>query len=267
MDFSVVTTLDDEFDLTNDVISLREAIWYVSKADTTITFSDSLFTEESPTATILLDTQLLIDKPLTIDGAGRVTLDGQEKTRIIYNTSDLTLDGLTLTNGKADNGGAIWSNGSINIFSSKISDNRSTKVGAGIYNQGMLNTDDCQFDYNIAGGDGGGIYSVGTTNLKHTILSRNEAWDTSSAGGGGIYVLKCSTQIDACQIFQNKSMDPSGSDAAGAGIQNSARAAPWRAAGRTCGVVAAIAEKRVIELKIVETVSHQTLHKLLKKRK
>ena len=83
MDYSVVTTLDDEFDLTNDVISLREAVWYVSEADTTITFAESLFTEETPTGTILLNSQLYVDKPMTIDGAGRVTLDGQDKTRII----------------------------------------------------------------------------------------------------------------------------------------------------------------------------------------
>ena len=94
----IVTTLDDEQDgsCSDGDCSLRDAINLVPE-DTTITFGDV------GTITLLEALgELVIDKNLTINGGGVITINGNEAVRI-FNVSDVnvTFDGLTLTKGSA----------------------------------------------------------------------------------------------------------------------------------------------------------------------
>ena len=130
VNYSVVTTLDDEFDLNNSIVSLREAI-YAAQEYTEITFADGL------AGTISLDSelgQLYVDKGLKIDGAGVIVLDGQNSIRVMYNVASLELAGLTVTGGyTAGNGGGIYNSGTLTVTNSTISGNSTNFIDGGIF--------------------------------------------------------------------------------------------------------------------------------------
>ena len=80
--------------------SLRKAIEESSTGDT-ITFADDV------TGAILLESQLVIDKDLTIEGSGVdvLALDGEGKTRVLRIDSGIVdISGLTMMNGYSVNG-------------------------------------------------------------------------------------------------------------------------------------------------------------------
>ncbi|WP_415755893.1 Ig-like domain-containing protein [Pseudomonas leptonychotis] len=102
--------------------------------------------------TVQLNSQLLINKNITVDGdlnndgVADVTLDGQYKTRVLEITSGstVTLDGLVITKGLvAGNGG----NGGAAAAST---------MGGGIFNAGILTLDNVTVTANAASGGGGG---------------------------------------------------------------------------------------------------------------
>jgi CSLREA domain-containing protein len=162
----------------NDLCTLREAIQNANEdsatnadcaagngADT-ITFSLS--------GTITVNSLLLmpLNTPmLTIDGSGQtVTIDGNNSVRIggIDTLNSLTLNHLTITNGRTNAG------------------------GGGIFNYGTLIVTNCTFSGNNAigsgsvGGIGGGIYNTGTLTVSNSIFSGNNSTN-GDGGGGGIY--------------------------------------------------------------------------------
>ena len=100
-DFHIVTTLDDEFDLSNDVVSLREAI-YMTPEDVEIVFAEGL------SGVIKLDSELLAYSA-NIDGDNRITLDGQSCSRVISSWGALKLRNMTIVNGNGDYGGGVMS--------------------------------------------------------------------------------------------------------------------------------------------------------------
>ena len=107
----VVTTAADEYDYSNGVVSLREAI-NSSNANLgadTITFGPSL----SGATIVLGGTELVITEALTIDArplAANVTIDANQLSRIFNitaTTGDFTFGGLTLTGGRTTAVGAL----------------------------------------------------------------------------------------------------------------------------------------------------------------
>ncbi|MDQ3439554.1 MAG: hypothetical protein M3478_04305, partial [Planctomycetota bacterium] len=74
---------------------------------------------------------------LTISGAGAdvLSLDGNDVTRIFNVAADgvLTLQGLTLTRGFAERGGAIANEGQLTLDRVTVTANRATRFGGGIY--------------------------------------------------------------------------------------------------------------------------------------
>ena len=104
--------------------SLRQAIADASAGDT-ITFDGDY--------TILLESTLLIDKDLTIDGSGHtIKLDGQNASRVIkINLGKIvSLKHLYIQNGfSSSEGGGIFSQGTLTLTDSTITNN--TAVGGG----------------------------------------------------------------------------------------------------------------------------------------
>ena len=175
----VVSTLEDTIDgdVSASDVSLREAISAAngSAGPDTITFDTAGLFDSAQT--LLLDGVLNISDSITIEGPGAslLTIDAQGKSGI-FNitpfdplvTSENTIARLTLTNGLADNGGAISSSANLTINAAVITNNRTRTPPMGVG----------------PAGHGGGVYgSVGTTiTVNDSTISGN----TAAGFGGGI---------------------------------------------------------------------------------
>jgi hypothetical protein len=164
--------------------SLRQAILDASSGDT-ITFAGD--------TTILVTSQLLIAKALTIDGVGhRVTIDAQQLTRIFYvNSGSFTfnLKNLTVANGNAGTnfGGGILNWGTMTVTNCTFIGN-SAEYAGGIINTGIMTISNSTF------ADNAGYYSLGTAgaidNAGSMTLTNNTFYGNKtdgSAGGAAIY--------------------------------------------------------------------------------
>jgi CSLREA domain-containing protein len=166
-----VTTLADTIDVNDGVTSLREAIFatnIVPGADT-INFAPAL-TAGGAAKILLTDGELAINDTLTINGPGAslLTIDAQQLSRIFNitaTTSDYSVSGLTLKNGKTTGAGQGFAGGAI----------RSATAGSLTVNSCIV--DSC----NTTGANGGGIFSVGALMLGDTLISNNK---TGGLGGG-----------------------------------------------------------------------------------
>ena len=90
-----------------------------------------------------------INKNIRIDGKGH-TIDARDLGRIfsIGEGFTVTLTNATLINGKADNGGAIYNDGSLTLSDVKLSDNAADSYGGAVFNNGELVVSDSVFDSN-----------------------------------------------------------------------------------------------------------------------
>ena len=92
---------------------------------------------------------VVINKNIRIDGKGH-TIDAKNLGRIfsIGEGFTVTLTNATLINGKADNGGAIYNDGSLTLSDVKLSDNAADSYGGAVFNNGHLVVSDSVFDSN-----------------------------------------------------------------------------------------------------------------------
>jgi S-layer homology domain len=130
----------------------------------------------------------------------------------VNSTGNLTLNKLTVKNGRSNSGGGILNAGILTVNNSTISNNSSTVSadGGGIYNNigGNLTVINSTFSGNYSSsGRGGGIYNRGTLTITNSTFSNNSAgiaggifnaegtltvtnstfWNNTGAYGGGIY--------------------------------------------------------------------------------
>jgi len=145
-----------------------------------------------------------------VAATGNVTMSGMT----IRNGLADNGGGMTIRNGLADNGGGIWNKGTLTMRDCTVSGNEATISGGGIYTgQGIPNTltmTDCTISGNKAGDDGGGIFSWDdATELTNCTISTNNA----SVGGGINYVANAAgTPLDLtnCTISGNKAEEIGG---------------------------------------------------------
>jgi hypothetical protein len=196
-----ITAVDDtEFFVinTNDsgLGSLRQAILDANNDSgaETVTFTGSVFTDATPDTITLSSGELAITGDLTITGTGADKLtfshNGGEDARVfnIGGSTTVTLDGMTIANGKATNafGGGIRNSGNLTVRNSTLRNNMATG-GAGIYNNGgTLTVINSTLSGNTASSFGGGIANVGgTLTIRNSTISGNQAIG-STLGGGAI---------------------------------------------------------------------------------
>jgi hypothetical protein len=144
--------------------------------------------------TIWLTGQHNIAQNTTIDGSGNITLSGDitGTTRLFYILvgGSLNLSNLTLTNGNAGLGGAIFNDGQLTIANSTLFDNNKmfdkdipSREGGAIYNEGAATITGSILTANQASpGQAGAIYNEGTLNISNSTLSSNVA-----DGAGAIF--------------------------------------------------------------------------------
>ncbi|WP_376692420.1 choice-of-anchor Q domain-containing protein [Wenzhouxiangella sp. EGI_FJ10409] len=177
-----VTNLND-----SNAGSLRQAIADASSGDD-IDFSVS--------GTIGLNSELSIDKNLTIQGGNSITVSGNDTTRVfrVEFGNTVSLDGLSIVNGRAASGGGVHNTGTLTVTNSTISDNSADGGGAGdggggIFSSGTLTVTNSTISNNIADAHGGGILSNTTggscTDMPRTVVQSSTISNNNTTGGGG----------------------------------------------------------------------------------
>jgi predicted outer membrane repeat protein len=195
---TVTSPLDDGSDGT-----LRHEIADAGSGDTITFAGDYTITVGGAGGT------LMIDKNLTIDGAGHaVTVSGGGVTEVFWvNVGTTTfLNHLTITGGSSPNGGGIQNRGTMTISNSTISGNQASAGaggGGGIANTGTLTVENSTFSGNSAFTSGGGIDNVGTLTVQNCTFSGNQA-----GFGGGIYTVAGTLTVQNCTFSGNSA--PSG---------------------------------------------------------
>jgi len=104
------------------------------------------------------------------------------------------LDGFTITNGRAEKGGAIYCEDSSPVITNCIINSNSAEQGGGVYCESSSPTiSNCAFIRNTAVGEyayGGGMYNSnrdgGSSTLTNCTFSRNSAVGEFSSSGGGM---------------------------------------------------------------------------------
>jgi hypothetical protein len=172
--------------------SLRQAITDAG-AGATITFD--------VTGTIVLASQLQIDKDLTIRGPeGGIVISGNGEVRVFHISADrvVHLEGLTIANGHAEgpgfaaSGGGILNEGTLHVTDSTITDNTALATGGGISSWGesrnnvvhpaTLHITNSTITRNGAPFGAGIVGSLSTIHMTNSTVTRNFADDS----GGGI---------------------------------------------------------------------------------
>jgi hypothetical protein len=166
--------------------------------------------------TLLFTSQKNITANTTIDGAGKITLSGQDATRlfVVSNGAALTLRNIVLTNGfSSGNGGTIYNGatgsdsfGSVTLENSTIRNSRSDLSGGAIVSTGPLTITNSLLENNQAL-NGGALYprfaSARTTIISST-LRYNKATDTTNGWGGALLVWDgAPVTIQNSDIFSN----------------------------------------------------------------
>ena len=184
--FSVTSTAD------SGEGSLRQAIndANASAGEDTINFDPSLSGQ-----TITLGSQLAVadSAGLIIDGgSANITVSGNNAVRVfeVRSGAKLTLNNLTLANGRGAAGGGIANQGALTVTNSTLSGNSAFySGGGGIWNNGgTVIFTNSTLSGNSSIWHGGGIYNWngGTLTVTNSTLSGNSVTDLDYASGGGI---------------------------------------------------------------------------------
>src|SRR5436190_7582754 len=174
--------------------SLRNAIAAATSGDT-IDFSVT-------GAITLTSGELSISKNLVITGPGagslavqRSAAAGTPEFRIFHVQPGVVgiTSGLTIRNGRADNGGGILNEATFQLLDCVIADNSATTSGGGLNNLSTLTLSNCVIRGNSVAGllsgtaFGGGLNNHGTlTNLSGILSSNSVTGGTGGGFGGGI---------------------------------------------------------------------------------
>ncbi|NOS72456.1 MAG: hypothetical protein HOP33_21355 [Verrucomicrobia bacterium] len=208
---SIVTTIAD-----SGAGSLRTVVANIEPGFT-ITFANSLAGQ-----TILLTTgQIVLDKNSTIDGSGSsIQISGNNLSRIFFVNSGInaTLNGLSLINGLASQGGAIQNLGSLTLNQCALAGNQDNCAcginGGAILNRGSLVANNSTFSGNTAR-FGGAIFNDQSSTL--TVNQSTFSGNVGTNGGGAIYNFNGTMTVKQSTVVGNQSP---GGGAQGGGINN-----------------------------------------------
>ena len=139
----------------------------------------------------LTGTDIAITEALTISGpvvgdASSITINGNANSRIFSHTvGDLTLENMTLTNGSAGKGGAVYSiSATTTLNDMLVTGNSASDDGGGIRAETLnINRSTISNNNTNGGGEGGGIYAGRDIIIHESTISGN----TADGDGGGVY--------------------------------------------------------------------------------
>lgn len=185
--------------------------------------------------TILLSDTIAIEVDTTIDGSGQdVTISGNHAVRVFTVAAGATLElqSLTVANGDAENGGAIFiarcyadcGETAVTVNNSTFASNNASSRGGAIYasnycaeNCGDLTVSvhNSTFSGNSAGASGGGIYHDGDYTAPTTAVNvSNSAFSNNIAGYAGAIFSGNQTEL----TVSNSAFNGNGSAAIGTAV-------------------------------------------------
>ncbi|MEH2165259.1 MAG: Calx-beta domain-containing protein [Nostoc sp.] len=191
--------------------SLRQAIINANNdpgIETIVFDTTGIFGDATPDTITLTSGELKVTEGVIIQGTGanKLTISGNNTSRVFNATASLSIDGLKITGGNAANGGGIYSTSSVTVSNSTFSGNTASTSGGGIYSSSSVTVTDSTLSGNTANTNGGGIYSSSATvtdssifgniaNLGGGIYSTNATvsnstlfGNTANSNGGGIFI-------------------------------------------------------------------------------
>lgn len=150
-----------------------------------------------------------IKKSLFISGAGagKTVIDGSKEGRVITVDKDASvyISGLSLQNGRDQEGGAIKNEGNLILNDYEISHNNAI-YGGGIFNTGNLALGSGSIDHNSASQDGGAVYNRG----KLSILGANVTSNNAKYGGGLYNTENGQVQLIEANVSNNHAWENGG---------------------------------------------------------
>ncbi|MDZ7965331.1 MAG: Calx-beta domain-containing protein [Nostoc sp. DedSLP03] len=190
--------------------SLRQAIINANNdpgIETILFDTTGIFGDATPDIITLTSGELNVTGGVIIQGTGanKLTISGNNTSRIFNATASLSIDGVNITGGNGANGGGIYSTSSVIVSNSNFSGNTASTSGGGIYSTSSVTVSNSTFSGNTANTNGGGIYSNSATltdssifgniaNLGGGIYSSNAtvsnstlSGNTANSNGGGIF--------------------------------------------------------------------------------
>jgi len=216
-----------------DYTTIQEALDAAGSGDTIIVMSSDgspagAYTENLtfPALSITLRSSDPNDPEVVAD----TIIDGQELDRVVTfdveAPTDAILDGLTIRNGAASQGGGIrTANGSPTIRNCVITDNSAEEGGGVLLWNGSVTIEDCTFTKNSASLRGGAIqcsgYSQPDVNPSITgctITGNSVSGDWTY--GGGIGIDGIDVTITGCTISDNFAGEAGQSGSSGGGVFN-----------------------------------------------
>jgi predicted outer membrane repeat protein len=137
-------------------------------------------------------TDIIINKNLTIIGKGadKTIIDAENLGQIFYITegNTLTLINITLTNGRANNGGAIYNEGgTLTAKNCIFSNNNVMHYGGAIYTSGEINIINSTFINNEAISNGGAISTTYSDNIVTYYIINSTLINNTGVMGGAIH--------------------------------------------------------------------------------
>ena len=156
-------------------------------------------------------------------GSGAITVNGGGPTSNfsvfeIPGNVPVLLEGLTISKGSHDDGGAINNSGTLTVVNSTISGNAAVVQGGGIFNSGTGTLAIAESTIannsvtNLAGtAYGGGILSYGALQVVNSIIAGNSVSGSTTDNGGGIFVSAGSASL--ANIIVSANTTANGADA------------------------------------------------------
>ena len=178
--------------------SLREAVIAANdnNGKDTIKLRGGTYRLEIPTGGMVQEDligDLDLEGRTTVVGRGpvRTTVDGNDHDRVFQVDRPSTLQGMTVTDGTADDGGGIYVSaaGNARLDNLAVVANVASQQGGGVFSEALLlSITRTSISLNLAGTAGAGLASGDvpkTAEQATTRLLRSAVWTNSSSGTGG----------------------------------------------------------------------------------
>jgi hypothetical protein len=206
----VVSSTQDNLNWLDDKTTLREAITYADSisAPSIITFSPDVFGTAPETITLTAGQLTLGGPAITINGPGAtlLTVSGGEVNRVFdVQGGSATLTGLTISGGRADQGGGVFSDGAnLSLTDVTVTGNSATTGGGMYIAGGTTSLTSVTISHNSAAigtdaGSGGGLYDKGGT----LTLTSSTINDNTAEQGGGLASFSASSSLTGCTVTGN----------------------------------------------------------------
>lgn len=171
-------------------------------------------------ATISFATTKTIATSVTIDGGGKIILSGANARRLFQVNAGVTLTllNITISNGVAIGGGAVFNDGSLVIQNSTFSSNTvAGDYGGAIKSNGSVTISNSIFMNNTAPGGYGGAIDI--TQSTSTLDITNSTFDANSAFLGGGAIASNGIIVITGSTFKNNVTSSNGGTSGGGAIE------------------------------------------------